>query len=92
MVTFPLPVACAAFETVQRYVPKSSTAKISSVRVSEFSGITPPVLTLSHTNVSFTSGLVLVTLQNRVIEPPRLTRVRDAITETSGGTEIMTKC
>ena len=92
MVTSPLPVACAAFVTVQRYVLKSSVAEISSVRVCEVSKNTPPILTFSHTSVPITSGLVLVTLQNRVIEPPRLTLVRDAITETSGGTEIMTKC
>ena len=91
MVTFPLPVACAAFVTIQRYVPKSSVDEILSVRLSEFSENVAPVLTLSHTNIPFSSGLVLVTLQNRVVVPPRLTRVRDAITDTSGGTEIKTK-
>ena len=61
------------------------------MRVSEVSENALAVLTFSHTNVPFTSGLVLVTLQNRVVEPPRLTRIRDAIIETSGGTEIMTE-
>ena len=85
MVTLSLPVSPALFVTVQLYVAKSFSAEGLTIRVLEFSESMSPVLSFLHVYV-LTSGLVLVTLQKRVVEPPRLILVRDAVTSTTGGT------
>lgn len=85
MVTLSLPVAPALFVTVQLYVAKSFSVEGFTIRVSEFSESMIPVLSFLHVYI-LTSGLVLVTLQKRVVEPPRLILVRDAVTSTTGGT------
>ena len=85
MVTLPLPVLLAPFVTVQLYVAKSCSDEGRTMSVLESSASTVPVLSFLHMNV-VTPGLVLVTLQKRVVEPSRLTLVRDAVTCTSGGT------
>lgn len=87
MFTLSLPVTPALFVTVQLYVAKSSADEGLTISVSEVSPSITPVPSFLHTNV-LTSGLVLVTLQKSVAEPPRLILVREsnAITSTSGGT------
>ena len=87
MFTLSLPVTPALFVTVQLYVAKSSADEGLTISVLEVTPSITPVPSFLHTNV-LTSGLVLVTLQKSVAEPPRLILVREsnAITSTSGGT------
>ena len=88
IVTFPVPTSPALLVTVQLYVPKSFVTEKVTSTLSDCSERIVPVFSFLQMYVAI-PGCVLVTLHNSVIDPPSPTFKREAVTSTSGGTDIM---